>query len=228
MHQYKTIVQILLVLSILNPAFAAPIRRETTDGTSSSGVSPQNNPLPLEGSVPVQDSTTEASTSTHPLSATNGQVPAHDSITEASTSAHPLSATDGQVPAHDSITEASTSAHPLSATVGQVPAHDSITEASTSAHPMSAPDSQVPAHDSTAGSSAQPAMNPRPVPAEDPAVIAEGSTAEHWVPISHPPWYKKPAVKKAAIGVLSVAAVATWIAEYTGLGVWLHNKLKKD
>ena len=205
MHQYRTIVQILLVLSILNPAFAAPIRRETTDGTSSSGVSPQNNPLPLEGSVPVQDSTTEASTSTHPLSATNGQVPAHDSITEASTSAHPLSATDGQVPAHDSITEAS-----------------------TSAHPMSAPDSQVPAHDSTAGSSAQPAMNPRPVPAEVPAVIAEGSTAEHWVPISHPPWYKKPAVKKAAIGVLSVAAVATWIAEYTGLGVWLHNKLKKD
>ncbi|KAI0271754.1 hypothetical protein BGY98DRAFT_201130 [Russula aff. rugulosa BPL654] len=93
---------------------------------------------------PVHDSTMEASTSTHPLSAADGATPESDSITEASTFTHPLSAADGpaSAPESDPIAEASTSSYLLSAADGPAPEFDRITEASTSSHHSSATERQ--------------------------------------------------------------------------------------
>jgi hypothetical protein len=86
MHQYKTIVQILLVLSILNFAFPAPIPRhiisrdimgETTPLPSDE--LPPDNSLPLEGSVP----------SSH-LPATEGQLPTTEASTPAAADTRPV------------------------------------------------------------------------------------------------------------------------------------------
>ncbi|KAF8493290.1 hypothetical protein F5888DRAFT_848808 [Russula emetica] len=167
MHQYKTIAQTLLVLSVLKLVYAAPVvpqevrdtgkdvvvvtkdvttaserRRGSppggTAGTTPSQYSsplsdgsPPHEPLPLDESAPLQgsDPSSGSAPSSH-LWVTDGQAPGHDSTTEASTSAHPLSAADG--PAPDSNTEASTSAHPLSAADEITHVPDSNTEASTS------------------------------------------------------------------------------------------------
>jgi hypothetical protein len=163
MHQYKTILQTLLVLSVLNVVFAAPVvpqevrdtgkdvavvaedvttlserRRGTPPGgttpseyssSSSSDGSPPQDSLPLEGSAPLQGSAplSWSAPSSH-LSATDRQVPAQDSTTEASTSAHPLSAAEVPAPVPDSNTEASTSS------LRPVPAEDSTAEGSTNSH----------------------------------------------------------------------------------------------
>ena len=116
MHQYKTITQTLLVLSILNLVLAAPVVREVRDTPRDAVVVADDVTTMSER---PSDSTTEASTSmpAYSLSAANGPavsdsntgaslqlVPVHDSITEASTPAHPLPAADGPAPVHDSTT----------------------------------------------------------------------------------------------------------------------------
>jgi hypothetical protein len=93
MHPYKTITQTLLVLSILNPVFAAPIPRHAYS-------------LRTEGSAPLQDPA--PSSGSPPLSATDGQVhqireaSTLSPTTEESSSTHTLSST---VTAEGSTTE---------------------------------------------------------------------------------------------------------------------------
>jgi hypothetical protein len=141
MHQYKTIVQTLLVLSILNLVYAAPAVPQEVRDTGNDVVvvaedvttgSDRRRDVPLapDGSPP-QDSEPSSGPAPSPhLSATDGQVPVpvHDSTAEASTSAHPLSVADGPAPVPVSNTEASTSSHQ------PVPVHDSTAEGSTSPH----------------------------------------------------------------------------------------------
>src|SRR6267154_1185909 len=148
MHQYKTIAQTFLVLSILNVVFAAPVVprevRETgndvvvvaedvttvsgrrrgastsPDGTTPSQYSPSSNGSPLHDSLPLEGSA--------PL---QGSAPSTQSW-----SAHPLSAAGGPAPANVPVsnTEASTSSHHSPTMDGPVPVHDSTGEGSTSPH----------------------------------------------------------------------------------------------
>jgi hypothetical protein len=207
MHQYKTILQTLLVLSVLNVVFAAPVvpqevrdtgkdvavvaedvttlserRRGTPPGgttpseyssSSSSDGSPPQDSLPLEGSAPLQGSA--------PLS-------------WSAPSSH-LSATDRQVPAQDSTTEASTSAHPLSAAEVPAPVPDSNTEASTSSH--------------------------RPVPVQD--STAEGSPTPHYTAITPDMLYKDPNKMSMAQKIGGFAAITTFVTAIVLLSA-LGNK----
>jgi len=225
MHQYKTMAQTLLVLSILNLVFAAPVvprevhdtgddvvvvaedvatgsdRRRgaqpvgTTGTTPSqypsslSGGSPPHDSLPLDESAPFQGSASSSGPAplSH-LSATGGQMPVLDSTTEASTSAHPLSAAWDLL--HQKTNRLNTEASD-----GPAPAPTSNTEASTSSH--------------------------RPVPVS--ASTAEGSTTPHYAQITPDMLHKDPtkklvAQKFAAFGLLvAVNAVATGIALYSVL-----------
>jgi len=130
MHQYKTVAQTLLVLSILNFVYAGPVvprevrdtgndavviagdvttgsdrRRASTtplqySSSSSLDGTPPQNSLPSEGSATLKG----------PASSSGGAGP----------SSHVL-ATGGQVPVHDPTMVASTSTHPLPA--ADRPAH---------------------------------------------------------------------------------------------------------
>ena len=152
MHQYKTIAQTLLVLSILNLVFAAPIPRDTLLGGSapsqdpspSSDGSPPHNSLPLEGSAPSSGSSPLSD-----LPATDAELPVYDSTIEAPTSARPLSAAGGPTPESYSITPGSNSPSYSSATDREPPVLDSIVDASTSSRPSSATDSLVSTPDLT-------------------------------------------------------------------------------
>ena len=99
MRQIKTIAQILLVLSILDHVFAAPIpiRRGTLpDGTPASGGSPHD-PLPVEGSTPPQPEVSSPPSGLTPpshLSATDRTAFVPDSTTpEGSTTVHSATGT---------------------------------------------------------------------------------------------------------------------------------------
>jgi hypothetical protein len=115
MHRYKIIVQILLVLSILNPAFAAPIPREIPGSTLSSSVGPPpSDPLRTEGSAPSQVSAQSSEPAPPPhLSATDGpgQVPAPTTESLTSTPAHSATDATRPVPVQDSTAGGSTSGH---------------------------------------------------------------------------------------------------------------------
>ncbi|KAN0121094.1 hypothetical protein V8E52_003682 [Russula decolorans] len=173
MHQYKTIAQTLLLLSILNAVFAAPVVPQEVCDTDNdvmviaedaTTVSERRQVIPPDGTTPSQYSS--------PLS--DGSPP-HDSLpleepallqgsapSSGSPSSH-LSATDGQAPVHDSTMEASTSTHPLSAADEPAPVPVSNTEASTSSlQPLHV-------HSPVHGSTAEP---------------AEGSTTPHYTAIT--------------------------------------------
>ena len=96
MHQYKTIIQILLFLSILNLVYAAPVPRVVTTGSDRRRGTPPGGTTPLQGPAPSSESA--------PLS-TDGQVPVPDSNTEASTSSP---ATNKPVSVSDSTAGGST------------------------------------------------------------------------------------------------------------------------
>jgi hypothetical protein len=210
MHLYKKIAQSLLVLSVLNLVFAAPVvPRGTPPGgetpsqypssSDSSDESPPDDSLPLEGSASLQGSAASApssgsSPSSH-LPATDGRVPAHDSTTEAPTFAHPLSAADGPAPEPDSTTEAPTFAHPLSAADWPAPESDRITEASTSLH------------DST-------------------AEVSTTETSSH-ATVAHdilPNGLSIPVLKKIAEYTGRLAAVAALTVGTFAFSDWLHKK----
>src|SRR6267154_462138 len=217
MHQYKTIAQTFLVLSILNVVFAAPVVprevRETgndvvvvaedvttvserrrgastsPDGTTPSQYSPSSNGSPPHDSLPLEGST--------PL---QGSAPSSWSAP----SSH-LSPMDGQVPVQDSTTEASTSAHPLSAAGGPAPASVPVsnTEASTSSHHSSTMDGPVPVHDST----------------------GEGSTSPHYTAVTLDMLNKVPPSRKvvAAKRIAGLTLLVGSVALIAFLSAW-HNK----
>ena len=213
MRQYKTIVQTLVVLSILNLVYAAPVvPQEIRDTGNDVGVvaedvtteSDRRRGIPLDG-------TTGTTPSQYSPSFPDGSPP-HDSLSldksallqgsESSSGPAPsshLSATDGQVPVHDSTTEASTfePEHPLSAAAdGQEPVHDSNTETSTSAQrPV-----PVPVHDST----------------------AEGSTTPHYTAITPSMLYKDPHARSMAS---KIAGLTLFGGAITALVLYsvLHN-----
>jgi hypothetical protein len=96
MHLYKTITQILLILSIPNLVFAAPIPiipREIGTVPGGTVITPLQDSAPSSGSPPSSEgigktsatdevpATTDASTFAHPLSAPNGAAPVSDPIT---------------------------------------------------------------------------------------------------------------------------------------------------
>jgi hypothetical protein len=150
MHQYKTITQILLVLSILNSVFAAPtVPREARDTgndvvvvaddvtavsgrrrgetSSSQHPPPVSDGSPLHGSLPLYDSASfQGSGSSSkpaplsPVSATDGEILRVDA-----TDTHPLSTADGHATVPISNTEESTPFHPSSSTASPAPVHDS-------------------------------------------------------------------------------------------------------
>ena len=96
MHLYKTITQILLILSIPNLVFAARIPiipREIGKVPGGTVITPLQDLAPSSGSPPSYEgigktsatdevpATTDASTFAHPLSAPNGAAPVSDPIT---------------------------------------------------------------------------------------------------------------------------------------------------
>jgi hypothetical protein len=96
MHLYKTITQILLILSIPNLMFAAPIPiipREIGTVPGGTVITPLQDSAPSSGSPPSSEgigktsatdevpASTDASTFAHPLSAPNGAAPVSDPIT---------------------------------------------------------------------------------------------------------------------------------------------------
>ena len=209
MHQYKTFAQTLLLLSILNVVFAAPVLpsevRDTgndvvTVAENATTVSERRRGLPPDGTAPPQDSS--------PLS---DRPPSHDSLPSEEpaglqgsvpSSGSPLShffAADRQAPVHDSTMEASTSAHPLSAADEPAPAPVSNTEASTS--------------------------SPRPVPVHD--STAEGSTAPHYTAITPDMLYKDPnhiSVARKIAGFTLLGSIVTGIVLLSALqGNHHHN-----
>jgi hypothetical protein len=162
MHQYKTVTQTLLVISILNLVFAAPVvrreardtgndvvvvandvttvserRRDTTDGTTPLENSPPltDGPSP-HGSLPLDESAllrgSASSSEPAPLSHVSGTD--GQMVRVDSTSAHPLSTVDGPAAAPVPNTEASTSSHPLSTSAEPAPVPDSTAEESTTPH----------------------------------------------------------------------------------------------
>ena len=120
------------------------------DSARSSDVAPSSDAAPLSDGSDVTPPS-DAAPPSH-LSANGKQVlvPVHDWSMEPSTSSHPLSATNGQVPVHDSTAETSTSTHPLSLADEIVPVPDSVTGASTSSHPPSEAGRPASAHGPTA------------------------------------------------------------------------------
>jgi hypothetical protein len=226
MHQYKTIAKTLLVLSILNLAFAAPVVPQEVRDTGNGAV------VVAEDVTNGSDRRRGTDTPVTPPGGTSGTTPSQyppslsdESLsagwnklyqktnklnTEASTSAHPLSAAGGpaSVPVPDSTTEASTSAHPLSAADGPAHVPDSITEAPTSpdtGRPVSLPDS-----------------------------TAQGSTTPHYTAITpemlikNEKWYEKPIAKEVAKGVAGEIALLAIIGGATA-GIWkLSSFLNKN
>ena len=144
MHQYKTIVQTLLVLSTLNFVFAAPaVPREARDtgndvvvvaedvtavserrrGTPPGGTTPS---ALSQGSVPSSDSSATGEPVPYPITETGRET----------VSAHPLSGVDAPAPAPGTILEASTtdtgrpvpvSVHDSTAPEGSTTPHSSYT-----------------------------------------------------------------------------------------------------
>ena len=150
MHQYKTIVQTLLVLSILNLVHAVPVvPQEVRDTGNDVGVvaedvtteSDRRRGIPLGGTTGItpsqySSSLPDGSPSHDPLPLDESLLQGSESSSGPAPSSH-LSGTDGQVPVHDSTTGASTFEveHPLSAaTDGPAPVHDSTAEGSTTPH----------------------------------------------------------------------------------------------
>lgn len=236
MHQYKTIAQTLLVLSILNLVFAAPVvprevRDRDNDVVAEDGttVSERRRATPLGGTTPSQyPSSSSDGSPPHGSFPLGGSAPLQGSV-PSSESAH-LSATDGHVPESDSITEASTSAHPLSATDGQVSVHDSTGEASTSAHPLPAADGAAPEPNSimeASSTSSHHSVTDVPMPVPDSTV--EGSTTKHYTAITldmvgkDKKFYQKATVQKIA-GLTLIAGVSVGIAIYQAL----HKNDKDD
>jgi hypothetical protein len=162
MHQYKTVTQTLLVLSILNLVFAAPVvLREARDtdndvlvvaddvttvserrGDTTDGTTPSQNSSPLSdgpsphGSLPLGESALLQGSASSSEPAPLSHVSATDGqmVRVDSTSAHPLSMPDGPAAAPVPNTEASTSLHPLSSTAAPAPVPDSTAEGSTTPH----------------------------------------------------------------------------------------------
>ena len=155
MHQYKTIAQTLLLLSILNVVFAAPVVPlevrdtdndvvavaedattvpETRRGLAPDGITPTLYPWTLPDGSPPHDSLPLEEPALSQGSAPSGgspsdvQAPVHDPTMEASTSTHPLSAAGEPAPVPVPNTEASTSSS------RPVPVHDSTAEGSTTPH----------------------------------------------------------------------------------------------
>ena len=235
MPQYKTIAQTLLVLSILNLVFAAPVvprevRDRDNDVVAEDGttVSERRRATPLGGTTPSQYSSSSSDGSPrHDSFPLEGSVPLQGSV-PSSESAH-LSATDGHVPESNSITEASTSAHPLSATDGQVSVHDSTGEASTSAHPLPAADGAAPEPNSIPEASTSSHHSVTDVPTPVPDSTAEGSTTKHYTAITldmvgkDKKFYQKATVQKIA-GLTLIAGVSVGIAIYQAL----HKNDKDD
>ena len=171
MHQYKTIAQTLLVLSVLNAVFAAPVLQEVRDTGNDVGVvaedvttvSERRRGIPPDGTPPSQYSSPSSDGSPpHDSLPLEGSAPLQGSAPSTwSTSSSHLSTADGQVPVQYSTTKASTSTHPLSAAEVPAPVPYSNTEASTSAHPLSAAEvpAPVPGSNTEASTSSH-----RPVP----------------------------------------------------------------
>jgi hypothetical protein len=206
MHQYKTIAKTLLVLSILNLAFAAPVVpqevRDIGNGAVVVAEDVTNGSDRRRGTDTPPGGTTGTTPSQYPPSLSDESLSAgwnklyqktNKLNTEASTFAHPLSAAGwpASAPVPDSTMEASTSAHPLSAADGPAHVPDSITEAPTS------PDTG------------------RPVPVPD--STAQGSTTPHYTAITpemlikNEKWYEKPIVNAVAkeIAVVGLVGGAT-------------------
>jgi hypothetical protein len=213
MHQYKTIAKTLLVLSILNLAFAAPVVpqevRDIGNGAVVVAEDVTNGSDRRRGTDTPPGGTTGTTPSQYPPSLSDESLSAgwnklyqktNKLNTEASTFAHPLSAAGwpASAPVPDSTMEASTSAHPLSAADGPAHVPDSITEAPTS------PDTG------------------RPVPVPDSShSTAQGSTTPHYTAITSEmvmkdkKWYEKPIAKEAAKGVAFLALVGAG-----AVGMW--------
>jgi hypothetical protein len=221
MHQYKTIAQSLLVLSILNLVSAAPVvLREVRDTSNDvsvvakdvTTVSERRRGLPPDGTAPSQSSS----------SSSDGSTP-HDTLPVEGSSAtlqNPapssglaplshLSATNGQAPVHDLTMGPSTSANPLPAMDGSAPAPDSTAEGSTSARPLSAASGPVPLHDSTA---------------EGPTTQHSGYSAVTLDMLEkEPKLYQNPKVKRIAGFTLIASVVAAFV-----LFSALNNKKNND
>ena len=122
-------------------------------------------------------------------------------------STNPLSVGSAPAPVSNPIEEASTSAHPLSEMGVTAPVHDSITEAPASPQHLSAGDRPV--HGST----------------------AEGSTTEHYTPVTldmvnkepKTKFYNHPAVKSAAKDLAVIASISSIVVGF----IELHNKMSE-
>jgi hypothetical protein len=229
MHQYKTIAQTILVLSVLNLVSAAPVApREARDTDNDVVVAAgdvttvskrrRDGDTPPGGTTPSQYSSSSSSGETSP----HGSSPLEESpLLQGSAPSSHLWATDGQVPVpvHDSITQESTrmpaSTHPLSlaaADGGPAPAPVSNTEESTSSH-----------HSSESATD-----RPVPVPASVPDSTAEGSTTPHYSPVTldmlsnDPPsnnFFNAETAKKAA-GLTLMTGVAAAVVFFA---VWQNR-----
>jgi hypothetical protein len=218
MHQYKTIVQTFLVLSILNLVYAAPVvpqevrdtgydvvvaaaedvttgsdRRRGTPPGGTTGTTPSqySSSLP-DGSPPHDSLPLDGSAPLQGPEPSSGAAPSSHLSAEP-VSVHPLSA-DWPVPVPDSNTEASTSAHPLSPD-WPVPMPDSNTEASTSSL--------------------------RPVPAED--STAEGSTNSHYTAITPDMLHRDPNKVSTGRQIAGIALVFGIPAALVLFATFYHN-----
>lgn len=211
MHQYRTIAQTLLVLSILNHVTAAPATpQEVRDAGSNVAAVPEDVPTVSERrrGVLSPDVTTGTTPSQFTPSLLDGSPP-QDPLpldksaslqgSQSSSDGAPSSATDGQ------LMRTPTSTHPLSAAVGPGPGPDSTAEASTSAYPLSEGSGSAPVPGSNTAASAS---SHQLVPVHGPA-----STTSHYTAITPEMLHKDPNVrplshKIAGFGFLG-AAVAT-------------------
>ncbi len=144
MHQNRTIVQALLILSILNLAFAAPVvvqeihdRRDDVVAALAESVSERRGD-PEPGGLALSQYPSSSSPPPADASPPHHSLPLEESgflqgspLSDGSAPPSHLSQTVGPAPVHDSTTEGSTSVAPqLSATDRPVPEHGPVIEGS--------------------------------------------------------------------------------------------------
>jgi len=154
MHQNRTIVQTLLILSILNLAFAAPVvvqeihdRRDDVVAALAESVSERRGD-PEPGGLALSQYPSSSSPPPADASPPHHSLPLEESgflqgspPSDGSAPPSHLSPTVGPAPVHDSMTEGTTSAAPhLSATDRPVTEHGPVLEGSASMHHWIEPD----------------------------------------------------------------------------------------